>query len=165
MSNGSDFTVHDLTYRQIPEVGPGAQPTFSYQFQYWVGTHGPFYLHYTQAEYNFQRLQADLNAQVEQVKQAASLQGPIFRQGPGYVPPVTQTLRRTGPQGGPVALTRETVAGASEQEVRDAYAGMGHTVLQVIDLGAVSDPSVAASLGVQPYDPSDTRHWFEVAFR
>lgn len=69
MDGNGDFAVNEFLERQLPRLDPhsAAAPTTIVTFK--VGPHGPYTLVYPAVKPNPAQVLADINAQVEEVKQ------------------------------------------------------------------------------------------------
>lgn len=64
-----DYSITGLTVSDIAGINAALQPTTSKRVTFYVGTRGPFYLTYQQAEYSADKVIEDVQAEVSRLKQ------------------------------------------------------------------------------------------------
>lgn len=71
----AEFQVHDTLVQELVTMQQGKGVSVIKQITYYVGPHGPFTLRYAPADYNVERVTADMQAEVAVLKALAQSQG------------------------------------------------------------------------------------------
>ena len=68
MANPYDLTVHDIKLEDTTNFGRAGQVVQQRRLTFYVGDHGPFVKVYAPAEATTERLQSDIDTQVQQLR-------------------------------------------------------------------------------------------------
>lgn len=68
MTNAYDLTVHDIKLEDTTNFGRAGQVVQQRRLTFYVGDHGPFVKVYAPAEATTERLQSDIDTQVQQLR-------------------------------------------------------------------------------------------------
>ncbi len=68
MLDAAALGVHDVSLSDVPSFGTGGQIKTMKRLTFYVGSHGPFFRTYTQEEATTEKMQSDINSQVQQIR-------------------------------------------------------------------------------------------------
>lgn len=72
-----NYNIHDVTVADVPGQSGTLQPNLTKRVLFYVGNNGPFRLDYTQQNFSAAKVRADMQAQVQILRDiGATPQGP-----------------------------------------------------------------------------------------
>jgi hypothetical protein len=75
MADASSFNVHDINVSEQAFFGLGGSVSKRTRVTFWVGTHGPFVRDYEPGQATTDKIQSDINSQVQQLRIIGGLEG------------------------------------------------------------------------------------------